>query len=71
MESIKANRDKCHSQALLLPIFCKTKNSLSVLCMIAATKSGMDGTVGIDWVGAAGGGSLVKTGCVEMESPLM
>ncbi len=71
MKSMKAARAKCHSQASLSPIMCKMKNSLLVLCMIAATKSGMDGTVGIDWVGVAGGGPVVKTGCVEMESPLM
>jgi hypothetical protein len=47
----------------------KTKNRWSVLLIMAAVSSWIAGMDGIEWFGAAGGGPVVKTGSVDIESP--
>jgi hypothetical protein len=52
--------------SIVIPNFVRDKNNRSVLCTIAATNCGMDGTMGTGWVGVAGGGPVAKIGSIMM-----
>jgi hypothetical protein len=57
-------------QASLVPILLEIKNSLSELvCMMDRVRMLSGGIVGVEYVGAEGGGPVYMTGRVKIESP--
>ncbi len=69
MESCNATWTSRHSQVLLVPILWEIKKSLLELCMMDRVRMLSGGIVGVEYVGAEGGGPVYMTGRVEIESP--
>jgi hypothetical protein len=69
MESCNATQISCHLQASSVPILLEIKKSLPELCMMDQVRMLSGGIVGVEYVGAKGGGPVYMTGRVKIESP--
>ncbi len=69
MDSCNATWTSCHLQALLVPILWEIKKSLSELCMMDRVRMLSGGSVGVEYIGAEGGGPVYMMGWVEVLSP--
>ena len=69
MESCNATQTSHHLQASLVPILLEIKKSLLELCMMDQVRMLSGGIVGVEYVGAEGGGPVYMTGRIEIESP--
>jgi hypothetical protein len=69
MDSCNATRTCRHSRASLVPILWEIKKSLSELCMMDWVRMLSGGSVGVEYVGAEGGGPVYMMGWVEILSP--
>ena len=66
MESHNTIWTSCYLQASLVPILLETKKSLAELCMMDRVRMLSGGIVGVEYVGAEGGGPVYMTGRVEI-----
>jgi hypothetical protein len=53
----------------LVPILWEIKKRLFALCMMGRLRMLSGGIVGVEYIGAEGGGPVYMTGRVEMVSP--